>query len=656
MSVPIPLPYRIAWGCLAGALLASTLLAYMMARGAGWQFDDYINLKDLSSVSTQAGFLNFVFEGIAGPLGRPLSLVTFIANYDDWPMNPWGFIQLSLLLHFINASLVFVFAARMLALELPSAAYPKALAAAIACFWLLMPIHAPALLMPIQRMTLVSSFFMLLTLWGYLALRAQHIATPSWRGMITISLWTGLGTFLAAFSKENGVAVLTLIGLIEIFFFSRAQDSDFRNHIWRLWILGTVVAVPLALAWHVTNGWDSINGTYQYYRGHSMADQLATQSVISWEYLRQALLPQVSQIGPYHDDHPVYRWHQWQPWVSVLAWAALAAIAIRLHRSKTSLLVKQAGFWLGFAILWYWACHQVESTLLPLELYFEHRNYLALLGFCTFGVVMLGRLLHKGMSSAVGAGGGLLLIVQLIALFQITSLWGRPALANEMWHIYHPRSTRALQTLANDIVRMGFVTNAVKLADDFIDANNSADVAIQFFPQRCILTNDRKELGDKFSELLPLVQMTRKPAGLVTGLKGLGEAIRNEKCTGIELTDYKNFLEGALLTKPVEWNNRVRQHFLYELALTDMALDDFEGYVHNAQQAYFSWPTMSIARAITTQLMMNGDLDEAIAWIDTVIDTAPGHTLRIAWESELTSMKQALTNISDHLRESNETP
>ncbi len=34
----------------------------------------------------------------------------------------------------------------------------------------------------------------------------------------------------------------------------------------------------------------------------------------------------------------------------------------------------------AFAVLWFFAGHALESTFLPLEYFFEHRNYLPLLG------------------------------------------------------------------------------------------------------------------------------------------------------------------------------------------------------------------------------------------------------------------------------------
>ena len=73
-----------------------------------WGFDDYINLKGLSEVSSRPGLIDFVFGGHAGPGGRFISLASFVANYQDWPSNPWGFARLTLILHALNGALLFL--------------------------------------------------------------------------------------------------------------------------------------------------------------------------------------------------------------------------------------------------------------------------------------------------------------------------------------------------------------------------------------------------------------------------------------------------------------------------------------------------------------------------------------------------------------------
>src|SRR5690606_12813235 len=74
---------------------SAVVALYALARGLTWQFDDWINLKDLAGASSPDGLRAFLFGGVAGPSGRPVALLSFLPNYVDWPDNPWGFVQQS---------------------------------------------------------------------------------------------------------------------------------------------------------------------------------------------------------------------------------------------------------------------------------------------------------------------------------------------------------------------------------------------------------------------------------------------------------------------------------------------------------------------------------------------------------------------------------
>ena len=107
---------RLQWPCF-GLLSISLLfvwLNYAQAVNLTWQFDDYLNLKLLSQASSHAGLFDFVFGGTAGPLGRPLSLISFLPNYADWTGNPWGVVRLNILIHCFNGLMVYAIAIRLL--------------------------------------------------------------------------------------------------------------------------------------------------------------------------------------------------------------------------------------------------------------------------------------------------------------------------------------------------------------------------------------------------------------------------------------------------------------------------------------------------------------------------------------------------------------
>ena len=640
-------------------LIASILLVsmYKQAEGMMWGFDDFINLRNLTEVSSYSGLIDFIFGGTAGPGGRFLSLITFVANYDDWPGNPWGFAWTTLCLHICNALLVFLLSQKLFLREKSLACAAMPIAVLTACAWMLLPIHASGILLPVQRMTHVSAFFMLSTLYGYALIREQQTQIPSLAGMAVLSLWVFIGSGLAFFSKENGVTVITLVAIIEIFFFrddNRSQEKNISIHSWQrklwfTWIILAATGIAILLLLFLLRSWDGIQANYQYARDFSLAERLASQAVILWEYIRQTLIPRAALLGPYHDGHAIYSWGMWQPYFALFAWIGLLALGYKMYRTGASSGIRFTGKYLLFAIVWYMACHQVESTFIPLELYFEHRNYLAVLGIIFALAASAGYLVIHTPTSRKWAPAliSLLAIYQIFPLQQITSLWGNPLLANEIWQINHPSSARAVQAVMNDLISFKFENAAFKLGDKFVQENGDLSVAIQLAALRCNHKEaDANSQLESFNRARALIPHIRKPAGVTTGLASLGRSVRDGNCSSINLKDYKNFLTELLQNEKIQNYHKVRHHVLYELALVELKLEDIDAYTIHAQQSFFDFPAVSLGEAIALELFRAGRFQESKQWLETMIEKAPNNLIKESWEIRLHSLREALENIS----------
>ena len=239
--------------------------------------------------------------------------------------------------------------------------------------------------------------------------------------------------------------------------------------------------------------------------------------------------------------------------------------------------------------------------------------------------------------------------MQIFALQQVTSLWGQPTLANEMWAINHPTSTRATQGFANSLLQQGFKDAALKMTDEFIERQSALDVAIQFFPKHCEQSG-AAELRHRFNMLLTL---DAKPGGIPTGLAGMGRAVREGQCEGITLNDYSLFLSELLKNPSVHWNPRVRHHIEYESALTKLQLGDIPGYIRDARKAFVDFPSLGVAQVVAITLFQHGELAQALAWIDDVLAGAPNMMLAKAWEEQLTSLRHALLSVQNEINNIN---
>ena len=96
---------------LALILVVITVLLYWPGLGGAFYYDDYSNLNRLSDITNLRQFVEFIFSGNAGPLGRPISLLTFALQSAYWPGDGAYLIGTNVCIHAFNVILVFIPAA-----------------------------------------------------------------------------------------------------------------------------------------------------------------------------------------------------------------------------------------------------------------------------------------------------------------------------------------------------------------------------------------------------------------------------------------------------------------------------------------------------------------------------------------------------------------
>jgi hypothetical protein len=101
-----------------------------------------------------------------------------------------------------------------------------------------------------------------------------------------------------------------------------------------------------------------------------LQERLLTESRVLVFYLKMIIMPSVQQLGLYHDDFPLSHGLLDPP---ATLFSIISLIALLL--ASLSLLGKRPLISLG--ILWFFTGHVLESSILPLEIAHEHRNYLA---------------------------------------------------------------------------------------------------------------------------------------------------------------------------------------------------------------------------------------------------------------------------------------
>ncbi|WP_376695284.1 hypothetical protein [Wenzhouxiangella sp. EGI_FJ10305] len=440
-------------------LLVLLVVWYCLQPGldAALHYDDTPNLSGLEKVRDLESAIRFVTGGTAGPLGRPLSLATFLPERHSWPDSPSTFLRTNILIHLLNGLLVAWLAFR----ALHSYAFPKRMAASGAVLtsgiWMLLPILASTSLLVIQRMNSLSALFVLFGLISHLLLRSQIEKRPR-LALAAMAVSIGLFTVLATLSKENGALLPTLILLIESTLLARPLSIS--RKVWRrwcavfLWLPTVAVAVNLLSILPYSQELIAM-------RGFGGWERLITQTRILWEYLFHSFIPiDTLDLGPFQDTYEPTR-SIFEPLtiLAAAAWILFIGLAWTFRKKIPAL---------SLGVLWFVVGHSVESSVAPLDLYFEHRNYLPLIGPClSLAWIVLKAFEKRPALTTMAATAYIILLAT--SLWVVSNLWSEPLREAQKHYLANPQSSRAIGHFGGQLLAINAVEPTLRLLEKAIE-------------------------------------------------------------------------------------------------------------------------------------------------------------------------------------------
>ncbi len=393
-------------------VLVITFFIYYSGLMGDYVFDDSANIlenKKLAITTLDWNSLKSAFwSGGAGPLGRPVSMLSFAFNHYFTGFNPYYFKLTNLFIHLINGVLVyllslFIFQKLDFKSQLKKELIPY-YALATSFIWLIHPINLTSVLYVVQRMTSLSTLFGLLMLVIYCYWRNQCHKPPKF----TILCLAGMFfSFLASiFSKESGILFVGLLYWIELLIFQGKNifQKDIYigkiKLIYALWfgvVLGIISIIIISLPFIFNGDLGS--------RNFNTIERLFTESRVIFYYLKMIFFPLLSDLSLYHDDFIISK-SIIQPITTLYS-----LVAILFTTLISFLLVKRFPLLL-FAWGWYLISQLLESTFISLELVHEHRNYFGTIGFIICFVYLFAQINNKKIK-----------VISLIAIcFYITNL------------------------------------------------------------------------------------------------------------------------------------------------------------------------------------------------------------------------------------------
>ena len=465
---------------LLAAVLAVAWSVYSPGLTGGFVFDDFGNLPslgDFGRVDNWKTFGYYITSGTADPVGRPLALLSFLIDGNDWPADPYPFKRTNILLHLLNGALLC-----WLLLQLGRFAEkpgPRVELAAVvgAGLWLLHPLWASTTLYVVQREAMLPALFVLLGLLAYLHGRVRIAAHPV-AGTLWIAGAVGLCTLLGVLSKANGILLPLFVMVVEwIFIRSQPRFSSPPRSLSRCLAVSVYPVAFATLGYVVYQGLQGVFSGIQSFRPWTLGQRLLTEPRVLLDYMELLIAPRPYSRGVFNDSYVASTslLHPWTTLPSLLAVIALPAVAIRYRKRHPAL---------ALAVVFFFAGHVLESTTIPLELYFEHRNYLpAMLLFWPFALWLtrdgaLGR-----MKPLLGLGVVVLLSAET---YFSAKLWGEPDVQALVWARQNPESPRAQSQAASAERSAGRYSQAeARLRKAISTQPDETQLAINLLGVRC---------------------------------------------------------------------------------------------------------------------------------------------------------------------------
>ena len=503
-------------------------LAYSNTFQTPLTFDDGTNIRDNPHIRLS----KLTWKGISGaafesPLSnRPVANVSFALNYYFHRDQVLGYHLVNIILHIITGILLWFFIGATL--KLPSVRAmddPLGWIPFFAAFiWLVHPLQTQSVTYIVQRMNSMAACFYVLAFLLYV--KARHSKAGVTKGVLFTGC--GLSAIMALGSKETAATLPLFIFIYEWYFFQELSGAWLKRRAKHLAVILLVLAL-LALLYLGTDPLEKVLAGYGH-RDFNMVQRGLTQFRVVVFYLGLIIFPFPARLNLVHDFPLSYSLTD--PITTLLSMGfVLGAFCVAVFLARKERL-------LSFCILWFLGNLVIESSIIGLELVFEHRTYLPSMLMILMFVVIL----YRGIPSRrLGIG-------ILCAMTIIFSLWTYDR--NSVWRddvtlwkdcvIKSPGKPRPHLNLGRALAGQGKFDNAIihfskalRIKPDYAKAHNNLGAALA----------SRKKYGQA---IVHYTNALRIKPNYAKAHNNLGAALANQKKYGQAIAHFSE----ALRIKP----------------------------------------------------------------------------------------------------------
>jgi len=351
------------------SLFALLIIIYGGSLNGAWIFDDepniilnkYVHLKTLDWE-----YLQKTFYGIdQKKISRPVAYLTFGLNYYFGQLDTFGYHIVNLVIHFTAGIFLFLFIYRTLNLprlktEYGSSSYAVALLAT--SFWAASPVNVTAVTYIVQRMASMAGMFYIMSMYFYLLGRADE---GLWKKTVFFIL-SAVSAALAMGTKENSVMLPVSIYLYDLLLIQGVSRENSVRGL-KIIILPALIVASIVTIFFIDVYSLLRLGDYAI-RPFTMWERVLTETRVIVFYISLLLYPVSSRLMLNHDF--IISRSLIEPWTTMAAILfILGCLGLAIAMSRKKPLI-------AYCILFFFLNHVIEGSVIPLELVFEHTNYI----------------------------------------------------------------------------------------------------------------------------------------------------------------------------------------------------------------------------------------------------------------------------------------
>jgi Tfp pilus assembly protein PilF len=481
-------------------LAVCTFLVYSRSIKGPFVFDDIDNIQANPHIHITEPTLNkMINAGFKGPSShRPVANMSFALNYYFDRYNTEGYHFINIMIHISTGVILFYlikvtllilsapdlkagseknvltedrgeavcnFTAQGISASLRSPSRASADIVFISFFsafiWLVHPLQTQTVSYIVQRMNGMAAMFYILSLLLYIKARVEH---DKWKKLL---LFSGcmISGILSLGSKEIAATLPFFIFLYEWYFFQDVKLNWLKRNAVYLLCLSFVIGF-LVLFFLGGHPIEKILSSYKY-RDFTLHQRILTEFRVVIYYISLIIFPHPKRLNLLHDftlsnsfiDPPTTL-------LSFIAILGAVAAAIWLARKERLL---------SFCILWFIGNLVIESSVINLEIIFEHRLYLPSMFIILIFVMLVFRFARSKQK-----GGVFLLAVAItfsVWTYQRNIVWSDDVLLWKDCVVKAPHKSRQHYNLGVVLARKGDLNKAIeeyraalKIKPDYVDA------------------------------------------------------------------------------------------------------------------------------------------------------------------------------------------